>query len=212
MRTARRARRVLPPRSNASPAGVISLESGLSLASILRFVCDMTKRTSGQSGGGPNAKTSHSPGATPKQGVLFPIQPIEPWRILSSDRLPLKKETYEKIRECYRIIFDSFLPGRTTVPFYTQISEQLKVAGVNIGPRALARFVSRARRVGIDDFPDPSTRTVKASSLDAAKLQSPVGSVRMSMDAHNAFAEIYRNLLRTWRKSREAGKGFFAQR
>jgi len=33
----------------------------------------------------------------------------------------------------------------------------------------------------------------------------------MAMDAHNAFAEIYRDLLRTWRKSPEAGKGFFAQ-
>jgi histidine kinase len=33
----------------------------------------------------------------------------------------------------------------------------------------------------------------------------------MSMDERNAFAEVYRDLLRTWRKSREKGKGFFAQ-
>ncbi len=201
----------------------------------------MARRTLDESGRAGKVQAGCPVAATQKQKMLFPVYPTEPWRLLRSKRLPLTKEKYEAIRRCYRVIFDSFLPGRGVVPFYTQVSEQLKAlseqlksqeeskalskqskvedqeseklkpADLMIGPRTLARLVARARSLGIDHFPDPSTRTIPSSSPDAAKLQSPVGSVRMSMDEHNAFAEVYRDQLRTWRKSREQGKGFFAQ-
>jgi len=170
----------------------------------------MTRRAD-ESGRGGRVQEGHPVAATRKQKTLFPIQPTEPWRILSSERLQLDKEKYDRIRECYRVVLESFLPGRVTVPFYKQVSERLKTAGLNIGSQTLARLVSRARDLGIDHFPDPRPRAVSSASPDAAKLQSPLGSVRMSMDAHNAFAEVYRDLLRTWRKSRQAGKRFFAQ-
>jgi C4-dicarboxylate-specific signal transduction histidine kinase len=148
-----------------------------------------------------------------KQRTLFPIHPTDAWKLLSTDGLPLDKEKYETICRCYREIFDSFLPGRGrgSVPFYTQVSEQLKAEGLAIGPRALARLVSRAQKLGIDHFPDPRTRAVPSSSPKAMKLQSPVSSGRMSADEHNTFAEIYRSLLGTYRKKSKRGEGFFAQ-
>jgi C4-dicarboxylate-specific signal transduction histidine kinase len=170
----------------------------------------MTKRAD-ESGRAGKGQVGHPTGGTQKQKTLFPIPSTEPWILLSSARLKLDKAKYDSIRDCYRVIFDSFLPGRASVPFYTQVSKQLKGTGVEVGPQALARLVSRARLLGIDHFPHPSTRAVRSSSPDATKLQTPVGSVRMPMDAHNAFAEIYRELWPKWRKSREQGKGFFAQ-
>ena len=165
-------------------------------------------------------QTSRTGVSTPsraKQKTLFPEMPFpvhatEPWLVLHSEGLPLDKDKYDKIRKCYQDIFDSFLPGQKSVPFYTQVSEQLKAEGLEITPRALARLVSRAQKLGIEHFPDPRTRAVPASSLKATKLQNPVGSLRMSLEEHNTFAEIYRTLLQTPRKNtKQVGKGFFAQ-
>jgi C4-dicarboxylate-specific signal transduction histidine kinase len=146
-----------------------------------------------------------------KQLLLLPISPTEPWKSLSSESLQLAKETYEKVCRCYRDIFDAFLPGRGAEPFYTQVSKQLESEGLMIKPRAIARLVSRAQQLGIDSFPDPRTRAVASSSPKAAKLQNPAGSLRMSQHEHNAFAEIYRTLIGTWRKTNKVGEGFFAQ-
>ena len=151
-------------------------------------------------------------GTREKQLTLFPISSTEPWKLLSTDSLPLDKEQYEAICQCYREVFDAFLPGRGSKTFYAQVSEQLQAQyEVTIKPRAIARLVSRARELGIDSFPDPRTRAVPASSPKAAKLQNPAGSQRMSADEHNAFAKIYRDLRKTWRKTSKKGEGFFAQ-
>jgi signal transduction histidine kinase len=155
-----------------------------------------------------------APAATTGQAMLFPdaVSHVEPWRSLASKGLPLDKEKYEAIRCCYRVIYDAFLPGRGSKPFYTQVSEQLLAQeGLSIGPRAIARLVARARELGIDHFPDPSTRAIPSSSPRAARLQNPAGSLRMPAEQHNALAEIYRVLLRTWRKTKKPGQGFFAQ-
>ena len=136
----------------------------------------------------------------------------EPWRLLSTKSLQLDKDKYGAICQCYREVFDAFLPGRGSKTFYAQVSEQLLAQrNVEIKPRTIAHLVSRALKLGIDSFPDPRTRAVPASSPKAAKLQNPAGSLRMSADEHNAFAEIYRDLLKTWHKTRKQGEGFFAQ-
>jgi C4-dicarboxylate-specific signal transduction histidine kinase len=148
------------------------------------------------------------------QAMLFPdaIPAVEPRRLLSSKSLPLDKNKYEAICRCYRVIYDAFLPGRGSKPFYTQVSEQLLAQEeLSIGPRAIARLVARSRELGIDHFPDPSTRAIPSSSPKAAKLQNPAGSLRMPVDEHNAFAGIYRDLVQTWHKTNKRGEGFFAQ-
>lgn len=151
-------------------------------------------------------------GTRQKQLRLIPISSTEHWRSLSSDSLPLDKDIYEAICQCYREVFEAFLPGRGSKTFYAQVSEQLQAQkNVTIKPRAIARLVSRARELGIDSFPDPRTRAVPASSPKAAKLQNPAGSLRMPADEHNAFAKIYRELRKTWRKTSKQGEGFFAQ-
>ena len=131
--------------------------------------------------------------------------------MLNAGGLRLDKGTYETICRCYREVFDAFLPGRRSEPFYTQVSKQLASERLTIKPRAIARLASHARELGIKSFPDPSTRAVSSSSPKAAKLQNPTGSLRMPADEHNAFAEIYRTLIRTWRKTKREGAGFFAQ-
>lgn len=146
-----------------------------------------------------------------KQLTLFPIDPTEPWKLLSTEGLPLDEEKYRSIRECYHEVFNAFLPGRGSVPFFTQVSDRLRDEGMDIKPQLLARLVSRARGSAIEHFPDPRTRAVSSSSPEATKLQTPVGSVRMSPDEHNAFVEVYRSLLQTYRKKRKRGEGFFAQ-
>jgi C4-dicarboxylate-specific signal transduction histidine kinase len=152
-------------------------------------------------------------GVRERQITLFPgIPTTEPWKLLSTKSLPLDKDKYEDICQSYRDIFDAFLPGRGSKTFYAQVSEQLQAQKhVTIKPRAIARLASRALKLGIDSFPDPRTRAVPASSPKAAKLQNPAGSLRMSADEHNAFAEIYRDLVRTWHKTNKQGEGFFAQ-
>ena len=148
-----------------------------------------------------------------RQGTFFAdISPTEPWMSLSTKSLPLNKDRYEAICRCYREIYDAFLPGRGSKPFYTQVSEQLRAQDkLLISPRAIARLVAHSRELGIDNFPDPRRRAVSSSSPKAAKLQNPAGSLRMSVEELNAFAEIYRTLLKTWRKTNKQGEGFFAQ-
>jgi C4-dicarboxylate-specific signal transduction histidine kinase len=144
--------------------------------------------------------------------MLFPNPSGEPWRLLASKSLQLDEGKYEAIRRCYRAIYDAFLPGRGSMPFYTQVSEQLLAQEeLSIGPRAIARLVARSRELGIDHFPDPSTRAVPSSSPRAARLQNPAGTLHMPAEQHNAFAKIYRDLLKTWRKTKKPGEGFFAQ-
>jgi C4-dicarboxylate-specific signal transduction histidine kinase len=152
-------------------------------------------------------------GVRERQTMLFPeISSAEPWKLLSTKSLRLHKDEYEALCQSYREIFDAFLPGRGSKTFYAQVSEQLQAQNnVTIKPRAIAHLVSHALKLGIDSFPDPRTRAVSASSPNAAKLQNPAGSLRMSADEHNAFAEIYRDLLKTWHKTSKQGEGFFAQ-
>ena len=161
--------------------------------------------------GAPGRRLNPTVGIREKQLMLLPIFPTEPWKSLGTESLQLDKETYGKICRCYREVFDAYLPGQGSEPFYTQVSKQLASAGLTIKPRAIARLVSRAQEAGIDHFPDPRTRAVSSSSAKAAKLQNPAGSKRMPADAHNAFAEIYRTLLRTWRKKGKRDEGFFRQ-
>lgn len=151
--------------------------------------------------------------ARERQIPLFPDIPLaEPWQLLSTKALPLDKNKYEAICECYREVFDAFLPGRGSQTFYAQVSEQLLgQENVTVKPRAIASLVSRARALGINSFPDPRTRAVPASSPKAAKLQNPAGLLSMPADEHNAFAKIYRDLRKTWRKTSKKGEGFFAQ-
>jgi len=166
---------------------------------------DATRRS------GPPVSTREKQLTLPGVQPTEPLQPTEPWTVLSTQRLRLDKDEYETLCRCYREVFDSFLPGRGSVPFYTQVSERLKAAGLAIEPRTLARLVSRAQKLGSDRFPDPRTRAVLSSSAKATRLYSPVGSVRMPPEEHNAFAEIYRTLFRTRRKKPKRGEGFFAQ-
>lgn len=161
--------------------------------------------------GAPGRRLDSVVGMREKQLMLLPISHTEPWKSLNTEGLRLDKDTYEIICRCYRDVFDAFLPGRGSEPFYTQVSKQMASEGLTIKPRAIARLVSRAQELGIDRFPDPRTRAVPSSSPKAAKLQNPAGSLRMSQDEHNAFAEIYRTLVGTWRKTNKVGEGFFAQ-
>ena len=161
--------------------------------------------------GAPGQRLDPVVGTPKKQLMLLPISHTEPWKSLSTEGLRLDKDTYEIICRCYREVFDAYLPGQGSEPFYTQVSKQMAAEGLTIKPRALASLVSRARESGIDHFPDPRTRAVSSSSAKAAKLQNPAGSKRMPADAHNAFAEIYRTLLRTWRKKGKRDEGFFRQ-
>src|SRR3989304_6487084 len=76
----------------------------------------MTRRTLDESGQAGKLQARRPVAATQKQKMLFPemLVPVcstEPWRLLRSKRLPLTEEKYEAIRRCYRVIFDSFLPG-----------------------------------------------------------------------------------------------------
>lgn len=160
--------------------------------------------------GTPGQRPDPVVGTREKQLMLLPISPTEPWKSLSTEGLPLDREKYEIICRCYRDVFDAFLPGRGSEPFYTQVSKQLASVGLTIKPRMIAHLVSRAHELGIDSFPDPHTRAVSSSSAKAAKLQNPTGSLRMTRDEHNAFAKIYRALVGTWRKGKK-GEGFFAQ-
>lgn len=170
------------------------------------------KEQSFQKPGFPGS-VSRAAGRSRQLPLFADYLPDARWKQLSTKRLPLTEEKYAAIRKCYREVYESFLPGSASVPFYTQVSNRLLEEGVDIRPRSVARLVSDARAQGIEDFPDPGSRTVKASSVGATKLQNPAGSLRMSVDEHNAFAEVYRTLMRTWRKSKSksAGKGFFAQ-
>ena len=163
-----------------------------------------------QTTGAPGQRPDPVAGAREKQFTLFPVPQTGPWESLSTEGLPLDKGRYETICRCYHDIFDAFLPGRGSEPFYTQVSKQLASEGLTIKPRAIAHLVSRAHELGIDSFPDPRTRAVSSSSAKAAKLRNPAGSLRMTRDEHNAFAEIYRTLVGTWRKGKK-GEGFFAQ-
>ena len=108
--------------------------------------------------GAPGQRLNPAVRARYRQLLLLPMSPTEPWKSLSTEGLPLDKDTYKTICRCYRDIFDSFLPGRGSEPFYTQVSKQLASAGLTVKPRAIARLVSRARELGIDSFPDPRTR------------------------------------------------------
>jgi signal transduction histidine kinase len=95
-------------------------------------------------------------------------------------------------------------------PFLTQVRELLEAAGITTSPQALADLVRRAKTVDATKFPDPRKRSVRSSSPGASKLQSPGGAVRMSQEAHNAFANVYKKLLKTGHKRNAKGTGFFA--
>jgi signal transduction histidine kinase len=145
-----------------------------------------------------------------RQLAFFPVQATEAWKILTSQSLPLDENKYKAIRECYREIYESFQPGTSTEPFLTQVSDLLKNGGLSIKPQSLSRLVKKARALGIDDFPDPRKRAVNPSNPKAGKLHTPASSLTMPRQEHNAFAEIYRDLQKSWRKSAKKGEGFFA--
>jgi signal transduction histidine kinase len=145
-----------------------------------------------------------------RQLTLFHMPAMEPWQILSTEKLPLDKESYNTISECYRTVYDAFLPGVRATPFFTQVRELLEGAGITTSSHALADLVRRAKSIDADKFPDPRKRSVRSSSPGASKLQSPGGAVRMTQEAHNAFANIYRKLLKIGHKRTSKGTGFFA--
>ncbi len=200
-----------PRTATRTRIGVSCSQTGRSGQLVVHRVHAMTNRRVQETSAAGSGESNSSMSARERQLTLFPIYPTEPWKRLSTKRLPLDEERYKAIRACYREIFESFLPGRGSVPFYTQVSEQLKAIDVAIRPEAIARLVSRAQKLGIKDFPEPQTRAVPSSSPKATKLQTPVGSLRMSPDEHNVFVEVYRSLLQTYRKKRKRGEGFFAQ-
>lgn len=142
---------------------------------------------------------------------LFPDEDIgSEWEALDTKQLQLDPRTYMSIKDAYHEIFDSFLPGAQSKPFYSQVSHVLEERGVAIGPRVIADLVRRARELGIEDFPDPRARSIRPSSPKAGKLKSPGGAVTMSQEQHHAFASIYRSLLKGGHAKRKKGKGFFS--
>ena len=145
-----------------------------------------------------------------RQLTLFPMPVLEPWQLLSTRKLRLDKETYSIISECYRMVYEAFLPGVKATPFITQVRELLEEKGITASSYALAALVRRARAIDANRFPDPRKRSVRSSSPGASKLQSPGGAVRMPQEAHNAFANIYRELLKMGHKRTSKGTGFFA--
>jgi signal transduction histidine kinase len=146
-----------------------------------------------------------------RQLALFPLPSFEPWESLSTKKLPLTRERYATIVRCYNQVYESFLPGAKAIPFFTQVKELLAFAGIPVSSHALSDLVRRARSLDGPKFPDPRKRSVRSSSPGASKLQSPRGAVRMSQDAHSAFANIYRELLKKGHKRRSKGTGFFAE-
>lgn len=146
-----------------------------------------------------------------RQLQLFPRQAAEAWRQLSTNALRLDERKYQTIRDCYEAVFESFLPGPGVVSFYRQVAERLNALDIETSPKQIADLVRRARALGIDDFRDVTTRKVTPASASAAKLRLPGAPVRMSLDEHNAFAKIYRELLRTGVPKKNQGAGFYEE-
>src|SRR3990172_2129800 len=98
----------------------------------------MTNDRSEQVRRGDHRQPGSAVGTREKQLALFPISSAEPWKLLSTRSLPLDKDRYEAICQCYREVFEAFLPGRGSKTFYAQVSEQLQAQkNVTIKPRTI---------------------------------------------------------------------------
>ena len=161
----------------------------------------------------PNLTSAPANGAATheRQLGLFGDAPPDSWELLRTRRLPLDGQKYRRLVEAYRDIYESFLPGPNAKPFFTQVAEALANEQPHILPEHLASLVRNARRLGVEDFPDPLKRTtIPASSPQAKKLRTPRAPLRMTPKEHNAFARIYRELQKDgYPKRKKKGKGFF---
>lgn len=130
------------------------------------------------------------------------------WERLSSKDLLLNESQYGLIRDCYREVYETFLPGPNAKAFFTQVAELITYRGLKLTQRQVINLAKRAREFDIPDFPELRDRTVSSSSGAAKRLRPPAGP-RLSLKEHNAFARIYRDLQRERFPQKKKGGGFY---